>query len=273
MAQVLQFTEGSGARVPEPGAYVETETAQDIARSLTLALRTRGATMIAGRSGVGKTTAVDRFCQGLDPMHDGQALRITVTSGMGSPWWVATELLKPWGKDPQHCGGIEGAFEILCARLDNERKGFVPPERDYVLIVVDEAQYLDHKGRRAQRRGEAFEWLRGLAEAAGVALVFTGDLALVEGVKLFPQLESRMRRPVVVKASTPGDVAAVAQSYGVTGDLELRVLQAVARKAGALRNVAGALELACIFADSGPVRGDHIGAAVADLKLDGKGVL
>jgi DNA transposition AAA+ family ATPase len=257
---------------PGPGNYVETETAQDIARSLTLAVRTRGATMIAGRSGVGKTMAVDAFCRDLPEHEGGGALRITVTSGMGSPWWVATELLKPWGRDPQRDGGIEGASELLCDRLDPERHDVRSGEPDFVMIVVDEAQYLDHKGRRAQRRGEAFDWLRGLAEAAGVALVFTGDLALVEGVKLFPQLESRMRRPVVARASTPGDVAAVARSYGVRGDLELRVLQGVARKAGALRNVAGALELARIFADSGPIRGDHIGAAVADLELDGKGV-
>lgn len=267
MAQVLSFAQPPDDR-PRPGEYVETETARDITRSLSLALSTRGATMIAGRSGVGKSTAVDRFCAELPARQGLHALRITITSGMGSPWWVATEMLKPWGKGPQHGGGIEGAFEFLCECL-TPRPGSA--ESNFSLIVVDEAQYLNHKGRRAQRPGEAFEWLRGLSEAAGVALAFVGDLALVDGVRLFPQLESRLRRPVVAKAATAGDVAALASAYGVTGDLEVQALANVARRAGALRNVAGVLDMARVFAGGGAIAGTHIGAAIVDLKLDTKG--
>ncbi|MEM7643974.1 MAG: AAA family ATPase [Pseudomonadota bacterium] len=250
---------------PAPGGYVETETARDIARSLNMALATRGLTMIAGRSGVGKSTAVDRFCETLPDREGGGALRLTITSGQGSPWHVATGLMRPWGTSPREQGqGIETAFDFLRDRLTSEEYS----EHDYVMIVVDEAQYLDHRTRKSHYRGAAFEWLRSLSEETDVPLAFVGDLALVDGIGLFPQLESRMRRPVILKNASATDVEAIAASYGVGGDLELRVLKAVARRAGGLRNVAGVLDMAHVFSGGEPIGSAHIGAAVHDLKLD-----
>lgn len=259
MAQVLQFREAP-QRMPDPGGFAETETSRDIMRTLQLAFTTGRTAMIAGRSGVGKTTTIDRFCETIAS----EVLRITITSGMGSPWWVASELAKPWGKDPQRNGGIEKTFDFLCDVL---------PGHGFKMILVDEAQYLDQRGKGKHQRGAALEWLRGLSEAAGVALVFCGDLALVDGIALFPQLESRVRtcRPVVIDKATEEDVAALAASYGILDGLEVRVLGAIARKGGALRNVTAVLDMARIFAGDEALTGEHVRIAMMDLKLDPKG--
>lgn len=258
MAQVIPFAEVPRTPPPEPGAFVETETARDILRSLELALATAGATMIAGRPGVGKTSALDRF----HADRRGEVLRITATAGMASPWWMATELLKGWGVDPRRDGGgLETAFAQLARYV---------PANGYRMILVDEAQYLDQRSRRADQ-GAGFEWLRGLTEKAGIALALAGDLALSGGIERFPQLRSRMVRPVVIDRVTPRDVAGVAASYGVTGPIEMKALMAVARKAGALRNVGNVLKLASIFAGRASIGGEHIAAAILDLKLAPRG--
>lgn len=216
--------------------------------------------MIAGRSGVGKTTTIDRFCESLP----GQVLRITITSGMGSPWWVASELWKGWGRDPRRDGGLEAAFDALAQWV---------PGAGIKMILVDEAQYLDLRTKGNHVRGAGFEWLRGLSEAAGVSLDFCGDLALVPGIGLFPQLESRVHtcRPVMLDKPTAGDVDALAASYGLAAGAETRVLGTIARRPGALRNVAAVLDMARIFADGEPITGEHVRDAIIDLKMASKG--
>ncbi|WP_281825592.1 AAA family ATPase [Jannaschia rubra] len=263
MAQVLQFKEGAPRATVDPGGIVETETSRDICRSLQLALSTRGATMIAGQSGVGKTTAIKAFCDELTCAQGAHVLRLTITSGMGSPWWVAQELLKPWNMDlRREGGGMDGAFAKLISMM---------PGNDVQMILVDEAQYLNHRAKRTHVRGAAFEWLRGLSEAAGVALVFSGDLALTAGIDLFPQLRSRMVRPVIIERSTPGDVAALASSYGITDAVTIKGLTGIARKAGTLRNVGNVLRMARLFAGDEPVASAHVAAAALDLKFIWKG--
>lgn len=263
MAQVLQFKEGPSRVTVNPGGIVETETSRDICRSLQLALSTRGATMIAGQSGVGKTTAINSFCDDLRGTQGSQVLRLTITSGMGSPWWVAQELLTAWGMDLRRdAGGMDGAF----AKLIN-----MMPGNDVQMILVDEAQYLNHRAKRTHVRGAGFEWLRGLSEAAGVALVFSGDLALTQGIDLFPQLRSRMVRPVIIERSTPGDVLALAASYGIADAATLKGLTGIARKAGTLRNVGNVLRMANLFAGDEPMTGAHVAAAALDLKFFWKG--
>lgn len=263
MAQVISMNQPLPPNV-EPGGYVNTETARDITRSLELAVATGGATMIAGTSGVGKTTAVRTFAEGLEsivPQYPAYRW-ITITSGIGSPWNVLSQLLEPYGFCPRQRGW---------SAQDGQKWLVEAFHRTTRMIVVDEAQYLNQRTHKSHEKGAAFEFLRGLSEAAEVSLVFTGDLALVDGIRLFPQLESRMRRPIISDRPTTGDVAALAASYGVRGALETQALAAVARKPGALRNVAGVLDMARIFAGGATPTGEYIRAAIIDLKLDPKG--
>lgn len=70
---------------------------------------------------------------------------------------------------------------------------------------------------------------------------------------------------------TAGDGAAIAASYGIADGPEVRVLSAIARKGGSLRNVTAVLDMARIFAGDDPLTGKHVRAAMMDLKLDPKG--
>ena len=56
---------------------------------------------------------------------------------------------------------------------------------------------------RNPRGGASFgslEWLRAMAEDGCISLVLSGDLRLADAMAQLPQLRSRMRRPVVVRA-------------------------------------------------------------------------
>lgn len=75
MAQVIQLREAP-ERLPEPGGFIETDTSRDIDRTLQLAITTGRTAMIAGRSGVGKTTAIDHFCKAQEATVDGWSERI-----------------------------------------------------------------------------------------------------------------------------------------------------------------------------------------------------
>lgn len=111
-------------------------------------------------------------------------------------------------------------------------------------------------------------WLRSLAEESGVGLVFSGDLALLTGIGLFPQLKSRMRRPIIIHHPTLEDVAVLARAFGVTDPTLLRVLFGIAKQGGALRNVRNVLDSAWIFEGGTPPQAQHIKEAIMDERLD-----
>jgi hypothetical protein len=247
MANVVKMTTAE-ARPRAPGGFVRTDTAADILRSLELVRSIDGTamTMIAGAPGVGKSRTLFEFCAGIG--YD--AIVLTVASGEGSPFDLATELARMYR---------ENANGKSLAYLRDMFARWIGPGR---LIAVDEAQYLTPKGA---------EWLRALAEDGGIDLVLCGDLALSAMVEGIPQLRSRMVRPVLVAGVSEPDVSALATEYGYSDALAVKALHAVACRAGGLRNVQNVLRLAKLFAGAAPPDLGHLKAAIIDMKLGMEG--
>ena len=252
MAHVIDFA--SAAAPPRRDGFVMTETASDMLRSLRLLRELDGGalTMIAGAPGVGKSRAVEAFMK-----EAPDATVIRMAKGEGTAWNLAKTIAGLYHASlPMNAIGLSGVRERLGAWLGPD-----------AILIVDEAQYLDHRDRKTGERGAALEWMRALAETAGCALALVGDLALEEAVARYPQLRSRMRRPVVVRSSPPEDVAALAAAVGIEDDAILRALRSVAKRDGALRNVENVLRVAALFAEGGAVRREHVHAAIVDMKL------
>ncbi|MEP5730739.1 MAG: hypothetical protein ABJL67_15370 [Sulfitobacter sp.] len=114
-------------------------------------------------------------------------------------------------------------------------------------LVVDEAQYLDQKNVRTGQRAEVFEWLRAAAENGNFHLVFCGDSSLANIIARYPQLQSRMIRPVVIQPPSQADIAALTQGTPFAAPKARHALDAVARLAGGLPNVENVLRIATAF--------------------------
>ena len=254
--EILRF-EKPEFQTLEPGGYIETATAADILLSIDLIRSIEGSalTMIAGAPGVGKTRTLRHYC---DAMGD-KAVYHTVARGEGNPYNLATVLL---GKREfaQRGNDLTTARQFIAGGMGQGR-----------LLVIDEAQYLDQKHKKTSERGMGFEWLRALAEEGDFDLVFCGDLTLALMIEAFPQLQSRMRRPVIIKAVSKVDVAAMASCFGLDSTETITALYHVARHRGGLRNVENVLRMAVLFAGGGKPDGGHLLSAIMDLNLEPKG--
>ena len=153
MANHLRIA-NAGVEPRQIGDWADTETAQDIRRSLDLvqASERPSLTMIAGAPGTGKTSAVRRFCEA----QGENALFIQAARGESTAWNFAHALANLWGyaKPTFNCH-FEARDKIA---------NYIGP--GYVL-VVDEAQYLHQRNLKSGQTGEAFEWLRATAETGG----------------------------------------------------------------------------------------------------------
>ena len=256
MAEILRF-EKPELPPMEPGAYIETATAADIRLSIDLIQSIGGGalTLIAGAPGVGKTRTLEKVC---DETGQG-SVYLSVAKGEGNPWNLATALLGQWRGSPLG-NDLTGARHQLA--------GYIGPNR---ILLIDEAQHLDQKHKKTGERGAGFEWLRALADEAGCRLVFCGDLTLVPMIEGFPQLQSRMRRPVVIKAAKRSDVAAIASGFGVDFPDAVTALYQVSCHRGGLRNVENVLRMAALFARGNVIEGGHLLSAIQDLNLAPKG--
>ncbi len=157
MAHHLRIA-NAGVEPRQIGDWADTETALDIRRSLEL-VRAAGQpaiTMISGAPGVGKTTAIKRFCEDLG--HN--AIYIQAARGEGTAWNFAHALANLW---PYH---IRPSFN--CQSEAREKLADFIGENQ--TLVTDEAQYLNQRNPKTRLTGEAFEWLRATAETGGFDL-------------------------------------------------------------------------------------------------------
>lgn len=243
---------------PQAGGFVMTETARDILRSVTLVRQMGGAalTMIAGAPGVGKSEALKHYKTDCDP----NCIYIQAVRGEGTPWNFAHSIAEQFGYGAPYFQTVQEA------RVHFGRA--IGPD---CLLIVDEAQYLDQKNRRTGKTGEALEWVRGMAETGGFPVVLCGDLTLATAVCTMPQLQSRMRRPIILKKANAKDVHAIAKAEGFGDPAALRALEGVAGLRGGLRNVENVIRVAYMFAGSNAPDLSHLKAAIADMKLLPKG--
>jgi len=257
MTQHLRIA-NAGIVPREIGDWAETETAQDIWRSLELVREVDqpAMTMIAGSPGIGKTQTIKRFCSHLG--HD--AVYIQAARGEGTAWNFAKALSNLWGYDGPTFNCHSEARNVLADYIGKGR-----------FLVVDEAQYLQQRNGKTGQVGEAFEWLRATADTGKFDIVFCGDLQLPNAINAMPQLQSRMLRPVVVKEASRADVAAVVEGTAFANERAIDALHAIARLKGGLRNVQNVTRIAFLFAGQSHPALAHLKAAILDMKLPPKG--
>lgn len=249
MAEVVQLAK-PGPDCPEPGGFVLTDTARDILRSLRLVHEGEDArfTMIAGVPGIGKTRTLAQFAA-----SEEDVAHITFKRGEGKPSDVSEVLFQRY----LHWVNPNGmSLPLRRKTLLMEAFGRCR------TLIADEAQHMDADG---------IEWLRGLAEEAGVSIAFAGDLKLPDLINPIPQLRSRMLRPITATRASLGDVQALAGAWSVSDAKVVRALKAVADRDGGLRNVVHVLRVAADFADGGQIAAGHVQAAILDMKLAPKG--
>lgn len=241
------------------GDWADTKTALDIRRSLDLVLAVQqpAFTMIAGAPGIGKTTAVKRFCEAL--AHE--AIYIQAARGEGTAWNFAHALANLW---PHH---MRPTFNCQYEARE-ELAAFIGKNS---TLVIDEAQYLNQRNPKTRLTGEAFEWLRATAEMGSFNLVFCGDLELPLAIESMPQLQSRLMRPVVVRQVSRADVAAIVEGTAFADARSIDALHAIARMRGGLRNVENVTRIARLFSGDAQPGHEHLKAAIIDMKLSTKG--
>lgn len=246
MAQHLRIA-NADFRPRRPGDFVQTETAQEILRSLEL-LRHRqepGVAMIAGAPGVGKTKALQYFLSGLG--HD--AFRLEIANGEGKPSGVAYSLLRAFG--------VQGNGMSLPA-MREALVGYIGRGR---LVALDDSHNLLPQGA---------DWMATLARDGEFDLVLCGGLDLPHQVNRIASLRSRVHasRPVIVKRVSRADVASVVEGTAFATDAAIKALHAVAPfHDGGLRNVEAAMDQAALFAGNELPTLEHLSWAIRDLKF------
>ncbi|MDZ4392963.1 AAA family ATPase [Cypionkella sp.] len=257
MSEVLKLAKSS---IPEADAegFIRTETAEDILRSLALVRSINGpaVTLISGAPGIGKTETL-LHSQRQD--WDG-SIYVSIAKGEGNPFHVASRILSQFGDSKTRGKGLDELRQVVGAYVGKRR-----------ILLVDEAQNLFQRHKLSATKGSSFGWLVAASEEGGFDLAFCGDLTLPSIFMEFPHLQSRMRRPVVVKSVSRADVSALAQQEGLSGRVEVDLLAAIAKLPGGLRNVENVIRMASIFAGREKVSGTHLKAAVDDLKLHQSG--
>ena len=257
MAEHLRLANIEEVTTRDVGDFALTETAQDIHRSLDLVRQIGGAamTMIAGIPGSGKSQAVAQYAA----QNSRNCVYVQAVRGEGTPWNFAHSLGDLWGYSKPTFRTVQEARMAF---------GYCLTKDD--LLIIDEGQYLNQKNRRTGKTGEALEWVRGVAETWGFQVALCGDLDRLSAVATMPQLQSRMRRPVVIDRVNPADVAAMVDGTGFEGRDALAALEAVAKQRGGLRNVENVVRVAHLFAGGDAPQLVHLRAAITDMKLEVK---
>jgi hypothetical protein len=222
MADHIRLANTQDTMPRDIGDFVRTETAVDIHRSLDLVRQIGGPamTMIAGVPGTGKTEALKNYAA----QHAEHGVYLQAVRGEGTPWNFAHSLGDFWGYAKPTFRTVQEARMAFGHYLGQNS-----------LLIIDEGQYLNQKNRRTGQTGEAIEWLRGTAETWGFLVALCGDLSLLSVVSSMPQVQSRMRRPVIIQEVNRSDVTALAQDTGFDSPDAISVLVAVARQKGGLR--------------------------------------
>jgi hypothetical protein len=258
MAEVVQLAKPE-AKAKVTGGIAMTESAQDILRSAQMVCSVSGGavTLIAAAPGTGKTEALMHFSRTFRK----DALWHTAVKGEDdTPWGVAVQLMDKLDIGRPNNRNLRGSRERIAEAIGPEG-----------ILIVDEAQNLIRHNLRGGTEWGSFEWLRALSEEGCFSIIFSGDLALLEIQQRLPQLWRRMRRRVVIKAVSKGDVESLTSWRGLDDPRISEALYQVARRGGGLGDVDNAIGHARLLAGGQLPSAVHIVAALEDLKLQTMG--
>ncbi len=236
--------------MPEKGAYIATPTGERIQAAMNISQALADLLVVFGGAGVGKTISLKHFA--------------TVSPNV----WIAT--MRPDTAGVAAC--LEEIGEAMgvklparAARMSRELSSRM--EGTGGLLVIDEAQHMSIS---------AVEAVRSIYDRAEIGLVLCGNESvyarLTGGSRAatFAQIFSRIGKRLRLSMPTAGDVAALADAYGITGKEERQALTEISQKPGALRAVIKTINFASIMAagNGGTINYHYISAAWKELGGD-----
>lgn len=209
----------SAGRRPPGRQWVETPSAQRIRMALALAQEHGDLAVIHGGTGVGKTEAARRYAS------EHENVWIAEMSG-------AANRLRPCLQAVARACGLPYAWGSAYAM---EREIVEQMRRARGLLVIDEAQHLDHP---------QLEELRMLHDMSGRGLALLGNDRFGSRIKQpeFAALASRMGARVHLPAARPEDVDALLAARGIKEAKARQQALRLAAPPGGLRALARALE-------------------------------
>ncbi|WP_334472041.1 AAA family ATPase [Arsenophonus sp. PmNCSU2021_1] len=215
--------------LPAPPQFVETATVKEIWAVFQFVRLAQCMNVIVGVPGVGKTFAARQYCQ------HANTWMVTLSPAHASITECLLELAEALGLSdlPRNKGTLARA---IWRRLTGT----------HGLVIVDEADHLGIDG---------LEQLRAIQDATGVGMVLIGNprglsksARSTQGADDLARLYSRIARSKRLLKAKKADVAAIAAAWGITGESELTLVQAIAQKAGALRVLSHTLRQAWLMA-------------------------
>lgn len=215
------------ATLPTAPGFQPLPTAQRIIDVLTFAQVGPDFAVVAGGAGIGKTTAAEHYRE-----NNPNVWMMTVEPCTCRTNVMLNELCEVIGISEKSQAKLSHAI----ARKVRGTGG---------LIIVDEGQHLETR---------AFDQLRSIHDRCGIGVAVLGNETVYarlegEGRKpAFAQLFSRVGRRVVQSRPKAADVCQLIGAWGVTAADEKRLLQAIARKPGALRAITKTMRLAGVLA-------------------------
>jgi DNA transposition AAA+ family ATPase len=206
--------------------FIETPTSEKIASALSYAQVYGDMVCIYGGAGVGKTRTIAHVARTYRNVF--VASMTPASAGLVSALEVVAEAVGA----PEVGGGARRLSRAIRAQL------MVAPQ---ALLIIDEAQHLSLS---------AIEELRSIHDATDCGLALVGNetvyTRLTGGSRAahFAQIFSRIGMRLFVAAPQPGDVRALAASWGVKNADAVALLEQVAARPGALRGVHKAIRSA-----------------------------
>lgn len=234
------------AILPVAPTWIETPTAKRIYDTLTYAQHVGDIAVIYGGAGLGKSSAIRRYRD-----KNLNVWVVTATPATSGAPVLLDEIAIALGLKnyPLHPARLQRA---IIAHIQNTGG----------VIIIDEAQHLTKP---------ALEAARSLHDVTGIGLVASGNAEMFTKVyngkgNGFAQFYSRIGKRLALTKPVLGDTHAIAGAFKVTAKEELRELERIALRPGALRMVVKVLRLASVFAGGGKIALTHIKAAWEDLQ-------
>lgn len=225
----LEAADRTRALAPRAPAFVATPTAEAILATLEHAQYMPDMVVITGAPGVGKTSSARWYAA-----RNANVWMITAEPTMSSPRALLDELADPIGVTERGLSS-QKLSRALSRRMAGSRG----------LVLIDEAQHLT---------SQTLDQLRMFHDQAGIGIALLGNEAVyarLEGgtraaqfAQLFSRVGMRLARPKALK----GDVEKLLDAWGIAGKAERAALWAVARRAGALRNLTKVVTMAHMLA-------------------------
>ena len=231
-------------RMPVAPEFIETPSAQTFLTVFEYAQMSPDVGMIAGGSGVGKTSAAEHYCRTTP-----NAWLMTANSSMRSPTAILKKLTKLLECDEQRGPGM---MDSVISRVEGTRG----------LLIVDEADHL---------QTESLDLLRTIYDCGRIGIVFVGNEPLrgrIEGMgrqashaRIFSRIGMRKSR------SKPQyqDVMQVLDGWGIDGADLRKQARWIAMQPGGLRSMNKTLRYAGMLAAGDALTSTHLDEAWREL--------